>query len=643
MKRNLLTILSILSVVLIMVDCRKEKDFGLEPESSILTGIRIPSSQVPLFAEFSNYNLGTPLPETRSEETVLLEDLLDMNEIKSKEVNGVEYIQIPFKQNAEGIMAVLHKDRNHYDEDDMVRVKKYYIETSSKVGRMHFVVTMIPKKQYDKFNDYDFLTKPYYSGLVLFSTPEGKLIYTKKYSEGRIMKYITLDVEQLKNYNEEELSYFSLFIPGAETRGLLDFLGKLLGAGWGPDDYYGGDINPSTCTGTSQPPYSGWDGYGSTGNHSGGGGTGLQLEYYVLPDMDIDDPWVPLDPSYMVSVSSNLPDFIRMIGSGIYVAGQMANIDYEMKYQVLKDIPFGYWVGDLGQYDSPRLRIRIENDILSQAYFNLNQLPCLDKEGNLANPLHSMRIAPSKKVFINGKLSYSYIGGTFGYVRNEGTRLHQGIDFLAALGTEVFSMYDGKIVRIVSNAPAGVTNTPSKAFGNQIYIECKVNNPKTGAPETIYIQYAHLQYGNPVAINPATGEPFIVGDFVKAGQLIGYTGRTGNAWNIAEYRYHLHLGVRTALWGDFIDPRPYINGSFGNTNEELLRTDGHVQSKRCDGGTEVDIKDIIDPADPHYEDIIRLYRNMEGGVFPDGEDSNDDDHPGDEDMEEADEEDEAGV
>lgn len=73
----------------------------------------------------------------------------------------------------------------------------------------------------------------------------------------------------------------------------------------------------------------------------------------------------------------------------------------------------------------------------------------------------------------------------------------------------------------------------------------------------------HLQADNPVAINPRTGVPFKPGDNLFRGEIIGYTGRTGNAYNVP-YK-HLHLGVKRN--GYYVDPADYINGELQWNNE----------------------------------------------------------------------------
>ena len=89
----------------------------------------------------------------------------------------------------------------------------------------------------------------------------------------------------------------------------------------------------------------------------------------------------------------------------------------------------------------------------------------------------------------------------------------------------------------------------------------------------------HLQSGNAVAINPRTGEHFQNGDLVYAGDLIGYSGRSGNAYDVPNK--HVHLTVKKN--GITADPEDYINGTIlGNTKKEINDNQGVIVDVRCD-------------------------------------------------------------
>jgi len=120
--------------------------------------------------------------------------------------------------------------------------------------------------------------------------------------------------------------------------------------------------------------------------------------------------------------------------------------------------------------------------------------------------------------------------GDFGWVRtnDDGSpRRHQGLDITAAPGTPVLAAHGGRTSRADSTDPN---------YGKRIRIE---------GPAGLATQYAHLsEFG----VKP--------GDPVVAGQLIGWTGTTGNAAKSATKPGgdpHLHFEVIDR--GQHVDPR----------------------------------------------------------------------------------------
>ena len=77
-----------------------------------------------------------------------------------------------------------------------------------------------------------------------------------------------------------------------------------------------------------------------------------------------------------------------------------------------------------------------------------------------------------------------------------------------------------------------------------------------------------MMSGTPIAINPRTGKAFAPGDTVYAGEIIGYTGRTGNAYNV--HFPHLHLSVLNSSW-QYINPENFVNGKFQWENDSKTR------------------------------------------------------------------------
>jgi peptidoglycan LD-endopeptidase LytH len=113
----------------------------------------------------------------------------------------------------------------------------------------------------------------------------------------------------------------------------------------------------------------------------------------------------------------------------------------------------------------------------------------------------------------------------FGAGRDEGRRRHEGIDIFAPRGTPVVAAADGWIT----------SRTTNRLGGNVVWI---------WAPSRrLSLYYAHLETQ---AVAP--------GERVRAGEVVGYVGNTGNARGTAP---HLHFGVYAPLAGA-VDPFPFV-------------------------------------------------------------------------------------
>lgn len=111
----------------------------------------------------------------------------------------------------------------------------------------------------------------------------------------------------------------------------------------------------------------------------------------------------------------------------------------------------------------------------------------------------------------------------FGSIESFREKPHSGIDFQMEAGTKIYSIKNG----IIHLADYGSTNA-----GKTIFVEWE--NGQTAI-------YGHL---SKFAVTE--------GQKVKAGDLLGYSGNTGNSTGA-----HLHFGLKEN--GQFIDPSPYIN------------------------------------------------------------------------------------
>ena len=107
-----------------------------------------------------------------------------------------------------------------------------------------------------------------------------------------------------------------------------------------------------------------------------------------------------------------------------------------------------------------------------------------------------------------------------------GGRLHIGVDIIGPKGLAIYAVADGAITKMYG--------AESKLSGNALRLT---------AADATYFFYAHLDSFAP---------GISVGSVVKAGQIIGYMGNTGNAGTS-----HLHFEVHPG-GGDAVNPYPVI-------------------------------------------------------------------------------------
>jgi hypothetical protein len=130
-------------------------------------------------------------------------------------------------------------------------------------------------------------------------------------------------------------------------------------------------------------------------------------------------------------------------------------------------------------------------------------------------------------------------------------KVHDGIDLYAALNTPLYSMYNGTV--------EAVYNGSTTNLGNYLIIKStKTEHLLSNEESTIFIAYSHLQS---ISVKK--------GDIIKQGQLIGYTGNSGNASDISSWRYHVHLQVyriNTNNKYNRVNPIDYITTKFNKDN-----------------------------------------------------------------------------
>ncbi len=132
-----------------------------------------------------------------------------------------------------------------------------------------------------------------------------------------------------------------------------------------------------------------------------------------------------------------------------------------------------------------------------------------------------------------------WTSGSFGCVRNNGTRLHEGLD-IRHLQTDRRGEPTDPIMATADGTVVYFSTRPSLSnYGNYLVIRHVVEGIE------IYSLYAHLS-----AVRPGLK----IGDAVKAGDIIATMGRTSNAETILKERAHVHFELnvlvndRFAMW-----------------------------------------------------------------------------------------------
>ena len=519
------------AVLLLFAACGKEAgpDAG---GPDVVRDRHIPIAQVPFYGDLSSYNLLPGTAGTRTDgKTVSLGALLDTKHTRTVRFGDVTFIQIPFLPDGEPSLAEYGTDLAP-DIGAANPVRKFYVETLQDGVRYRFVAAMVAEAQYAANHpDFDYLEMPGFTGAVLLSTPEGGVFRVEDYRGGLLRESWLLSPKEIPGKNG--LHYLKLYRPSPDTR-----------VGGNPD---GWELETAVCI--AERPET-----------DPAGKSTLLLSH----------------PQYTVRITTNLPDYVDVKGCGTYSSGSWATIGCFPRHTFIT-LDFGRWTGDFAGEKRPYFPWKVTHDIEATAWYE-DDGPCMDLERDVANPLRRMNVAATG--------SGSYVNGTFMAVRGwyeDGTpRYHWGIDLEAKVGTPVYSMYSGVVIRTETDHP---NRYEEKSFGNCIVTENEVK----GSDRKVYLQYSHLQYGRPVAVNPRTGKPFERGDRVFAGDLIGYTGKTGNAFYDTDVP-NKHLDLMAAFGADPVtgrirsetrtDPAPFLNGTIDVAS--LQRSRGRVDAIRCD-------------------------------------------------------------
>lgn len=554
-----------------------------------------------LFANIGSFE-GSCKTRSGSDESdlVSLESLLDRSGTETLVFKNYHIVQIPFRTMDHEQQASL-SDTNHgsMEKDGVSVVRKFLVEISDTLAgtRRHIVATLVPTPEncmaYGP-DSYSYIDKGTFEGVILFSDLDGSLRSVNSYGHRPIRNACVIAPEDTLNY--WRIRYINVYGRGSATRA---------------QEVDGGSIEECICVGEKPKKKKNGEGtegdedkwgddFGEGGGDSSGGGgsngggadgVGTDSDYELDPSL-IMDKYEPKkkkeeDDVVWYTVTLHAVGKGQTRGSGRYSSALLNFILAEAAPD--DDAYFDRWTGDF-HGRGELLEFRVDRDVTSTAYFapkigdpvdpyNPVNRPCFSKATKVGNPLNSMSIASPGWSGLRG--------GTFGHVRNGGERFHNGLDLFAEEGTPVYAMIDG----VISNSNYTINQPDKKAedypngyrgdknsAGNRVYVEGRYDG------QDVIIGYCHLQAGTPVAINPRTGKMFKPGDAIYRGELLGYTGRTGNAYNVTNKHLHLLYKVKNSNGVYvFANPEKIINGS-------VDWKDGDPSTKKIIGGKIVGVE-----------------------------------------------------
>lgn len=599
-----------LSVAILLFSCSRDELFSPKINDSLIreelfSDIRVVKNNI-LFANIPGMSGSYATKSSDDAEMVSLNSLLDWAKVDTCHFKGKIITQVAFlPDDGKEAISLIDTLREELLGGDISVAKKFLVKVESRSAPKEiFVATMIPTAEYLKMfgsDDFSFIDKSTFEGIVIFSKLDGSFSDIYVYGNGPMSYGVLMNEDNARKY--EQVLYLRLMRKTMNTKSEYEVVD-------------GGEIEGSVCIGYSKvddrkfPNLSDMFDkselmYFQHNNCGGGGGgriigpdeedkTNHSLNDTLEASKIVDFKKDPI--LYLVSLYTSGDGLVT--GSGMYPKN---------KFVFCNALPaqgsrFDRWTGDLYR-KTENVCLLVCSDVSSTAYFRnlieepgLAIRPCIDLKKGIGNPLIMMEVAST------GGAS-GLKGGTYGNVRYKeggGKKFHSGIDLAASIGTEVFAMIDGIIDEIGKNPKMYVTEQPNRdrdsgefpisykgeknGAGNRINIVGNIDG------KDVKIGYWHLRAKDPVAINPRTGKPFAPGDKVYRGEVLCYTGITGNAYNVPNP--HLHLSYYEKNKNGryvYVNPEKLINGKV-NWNERANRIlSGAISGIICDS-EEQDLK-----------------------------------------------------
>jgi len=205
------------------------------------------------------------------------------------------------------------------------------------------------------------------------------------------------------------------------------------------------------------------------------------------------------------------------------------------------------WVKVGGSYGNTLTFDQFASDkVVSTPKYDISKLSADVASTSDSNLLSSVRLA---------KLVYTVVYlGTYNMDYKEGVGIHPGVDIVVPTGTPAYAIANGQVVKAEER---------TTGYGKHIVIgHPNVPDPE-GGKTNLYSSYSHLSQ---ILVSD--------GDIVKKGDLIGYTGKSGNVT-----APHLHFQVDRELAPFF----PYwptgttLNGQIANAEKYTVHPMNFVQ------------------------------------------------------------------
>ncbi len=599
---NKLTAITLFTIIIYAVSCSIE---SVQPKRHCIIPksydyILVPKENALLYAEIPGLNERSRT-KSLGQELISLESLIDRTLITEEDFKGYHIVQIPFKEQANTSCAILTDSlKQSYSTRDTTIIKKFLVLISDNNSgeRISIVTTFIPTPSYIELYGHDsfnYMDKSTFEGIVLNSELDGSFRSVYIYGEHPIWAGHMCNTDS--NLKKEEQKFYLSIANCRKTKG-------------GDIVIDGGEIAGSICIATksdsrnslinedieNDPIFQGHHESGGGGGGGGGEGHGNSPgadKPRINTDNDCREVFDSITSPAIIEDKRVIKDDVKtfkirlwsygpgsVLGAGEYPAFKIVTCT-ALANAIFAD--FDRWTGDFSGLGATVNHI-VKKDIESTAYFfnfltdTTSKRPCYNRETGIFNPLKTMAIASPGASGLRG--------GTFGKVRTNNTRNHSGIDLLANIGTEIYAMIDGVIDKkyVVEQPdldengdgklPTDYTGDDNPA-GNRIYLKGTYNST------TIRIGYWHLQAGTPVAINPRTKRPFAPGDKVYKGELLAFTGKTGNAYNVANKHLHLTYEIN----GVKHNPEELINGKV-DWNERMTKVlTAGLKFIKCDSET----------------------------------------------------------